>query len=147
MILVEHLLASARKALATVPQDAALVEAARRLRGGTDILAVCDSGGCLVGIVTKSDIVARISECQGASCVAPVSAAMTRDVFCCRAKDWLRDVWTEMRERGLKNVPVADEGRHPIGMVTARDAFEALLADVEHEETLLRDYVACVGYR
>ncbi len=147
MILVEHLLPSARERLETIPHDASLVEAARRLGASVDLFAVCDSEGCLIGVVTKSDVVKRIGECQGASCAAPVAAAMTSDAFCCRAGDWLHDVWSLMRENGLKNVPVIDEDDRAIGIVAARDAFEALLADVEHEESLLRDYVACVGYR
>lgn len=85
-----------------------------------ELVTVCDSEGCLVGVVTKSDVVARIGECQGASCAAPVAAAMTNDVICCRAKDWLRDVWSVMRERGLKNVPVVDHRGQPIGVLTAR---------------------------
>lgn len=147
MILVEHLLFSARERLETVSHDAALVEAARRLGASIDLVAVCDSESRLVGVVTKSDVVKRIGECQGASCAAPVAAAMTNNVICRRAGDWLRDTWSVMRESGLKNVPVVDEDGRPIGIVAARDAFEALLTDVEHEKTLLRDYVACVGCR
>ena len=147
MILVKHLLSTSAATLETVPQEAALIEAARRLRNGTDIVAICDRAGCLAGIVTKSDVVERISECHGASCVAPVAAAMTTDVVCCQAEDLLRDVWGVMRERGLKNVPIVDAQHRPVGLVTAREALQPLLQSVEHEETLLRDYVACVGYR
>ena len=52
-----------------------------------------------------------------------------------------------MKERRLKNVPVTDEASVPIGLLNARDALEVLLAEVEQEESLLRDYVMCVGYR
>ena len=52
-----------------------------------------------------------------------------------------------MRSRELKNVPVTDPDFRPIGVLTARDALQALLEGVENEEALLRDYVMCVGYR
>ena len=52
-----------------------------------------------------------------------------------------------MKERRLKNIPVTDEASVPIGLLNARDALEVLLTEVEQEETLLRDYVMCVGYR
>ena len=52
-----------------------------------------------------------------------------------------------MKERRLKNIPVTDAESRPIGVLNARDALEALMLEVEQEETLLRDYVMCVGYR
>ncbi|WP_158083557.1 hypothetical protein [Manganibacter manganicus] len=35
----------------------------------------------------------------------------------------------------------------PIGVLKARDALQLLLTEVEQEETPLRDYMMCVGYR
>jgi CBS domain-containing protein len=70
----------------------------------------------------------------------------SRFVFC-RRTDQVSDVWAIMKERRLKNIPVADAASIPIGVLNARDALEVLLTEVEQEETLLRDYVMCVGYR
>lgn len=72
---------------------------------------------------------------------------MTADVVFCRTTDLVSDIWTIMKERRLKNIPVTDEASAPIGLLNARDALEVLLAEVEQEESLLRDYVMCVGYR
>jgi hypothetical protein len=57
-------------------------------------------------------------------------------------------VWrlVEMKERRLKNVPITDLESRPVGVLNARDALEILLQEVEDEESLLRDYVMCVGY-
>nr|WIE91351.1 histidine kinase [Mesorhizobium sp. WSM4875] len=52
-----------------------------------------------------------------------------------------------MKERRLKNIPVTDAESRAIGVLNAGDALEALMPEVEQEETLLRDYVMCVGYR
>ena len=71
---------------------------------------------------------------------------MTRNVILCRPNDLLHDVWSIMKERGLKNIPVVDQDSRPIGMLNARDALEVLLEEAEYEEGLLRDYVMCVGY-
>jgi CBS domain-containing protein len=59
----------------------------------------------------------------------------------------MKDVWSIIKERGLKNVPVVDENSVPVGILNARDVLQGLLEDVEYEEQLLRDYVMCVGYR
>jgi predicted transcriptional regulator len=72
---------------------------------------------------------------------------MTRDVLHCEAKDLLHDVWTGMKQRDLKNVPVVDQTSRPLGLLHARDILQVLLSDSESDEALLRDYVMGVGYR
>ena len=75
------------------------------------------------------------------------SAVMTRAVVLCRPDDRLNEVWSVMKERHLKNIPIVDQEVRPLGVLNVRDALEALLEEVEYEEVLLRDYVMCVGYR
>ena len=145
-MLVERLLTAARERLVTIAGNAPLIEAARLLRAGTDLVVVCNSAGFLAGVITKTDVVSQISECQGCSCTAAASSVMTRDVVLCRPGDWLQDVWSRMKERGLKNVPVMDQESRPLGVLNARDALQALLQEVQDEESLLRDYVMGVGY-
>jgi CBS domain-containing protein len=145
MILVRHLLPQARRRLVAVEEDAPLIEAARLLRAGTDIVAVRSASEVLVGVITKTDIVGRISQCQGSACRTAASSVMTRDVVACGPADDLHDVWSTMRSREFKNV--TDPDFRPIGVLNARDALEALLEGVENEEALLRDYVMCMGYR
>ncbi len=147
-MLVETILPKARERLVTIPDSAQLIEAARLLRDrDTDIVAVCRSDGLLVGVVTKTDIVRQISHCQGCGCTVAVASVMTRDPAACRPEDWLDEVWSRMKERRLKNLPIADHDFRPVGMLNARDALEGLLQGVENEEALLRDYVMSVGYR
>jgi CBS domain-containing protein len=43
------------------------------------------------------------------------------------------------------HIPVVDENSKPLGVVNARDALRALLAEEKYEESLLRDYVMGVG--
>ena len=91
-------------------------------------------------------MVGQISHCQGCTCVAAASLAMSRDVFRCGVDDQLQDVWAQMKQRGLKNVPIADGQSRPLGILTARDVLQLLLQEVEYEELLLRDYVMGIGY-
>jgi CBS domain-containing protein len=146
-MLVERLLDKIRARLATLRDDAPLIEAARLLRVGTDIVIVCDPVGTLTGVITKGDVVGQISTCQGASCVTRASLVMTRKVVVCRAGDWLHEVWSVMKQHQLKNIPVVDSGMRPIGVLNARDALDGLLGQAENEEALLRDYVMGMGYR
>lgn len=145
---VEKILPATRDRLATIEEGAPLVEAAKRLRGpDVNLVVVCAADGRIRGVVSKTDIVDRISQCSGASCTTPVSTVMAREVACCRPDTLLREVWSTMTSRRLKHVPVIDADGRPRGVLTARQVMEALLEEAEHEEELLRGYVMCIGYR
>ena len=144
---VKGMLEVAREKLVTIADDARLIEAAKLLSSGTDLVIVCDGAGALQGVVTKTDVVRQISVCQGATCMCPVSTVMTRDVALCREADLLQDVSKLMKERHLKNIPVVAADNRPIGVLTARAILRVLLGDAEYEEAQLADYVKGVGYR
>ena len=145
---VERMLPVARDRLVTISGDAPLIEAAIHLRDlDSDLVVVCNSDGLLAGVITKTDVVRQISRCSGAACMTAASSVMTRTVVLCRPDDSLNEVWSVMKERHLKHMPIVDQDVRPLGVLNARDALEALLEDVEYEGELLRDYVMCVGYR
>jgi predicted transcriptional regulator len=72
---------------------------------------------------------------------------MTRAVTSCQSDDQLRDVLAVMKERGFVHIPVVDKNLHPRGVVNARDALQALLAEVVGEDLLLQAYVMGLGYQ
>jgi CBS domain-containing protein len=147
VIIVEQLLPKARERLVTVTDDVRLIEVAKLMQAGAELVIVRDSAGHLAGVITKTDIVAQISQCQGANCITSAELVMTRDVVLCEPKDLLRDVWTRMRVRDLKHIPVVDEESKPLGILHARDILQALLSESENKDALLQDYVMGVGYR
>jgi CBS domain-containing protein len=147
LMFVEGMLPTARKRLVTIGVDAPLIDAAKLLRElHTDLVVVCSCDELLAGVITKTDLVRQMSQCQGSGCAAAASTVMTRTVILCHPNDLLHDIWSIMKERGLKNIPVVGEDSRPIGVLNARDALEVLLEEAEYEEQLLRDYVMCVGY-
>ena len=146
-VFVQQVLSAASARLVTIEGDASLLDAARLLHAGTDLVVVCGAGGVVVGVITKSDVVAQISKCQGAVCRIAAALVMSADVLQCIPGDLVQDIWSKMKARNLKNVPIAGIDGRPIGVLNARDALGALLRKVKDEESLLRDYVMGVGYR
>ena len=144
---VDALLPTAHERLVTVAEDAPLIEAAGLLHSGTDLAVVCHADGTVAGVVSKTDVVNQISHCQGASCTCALSTVMSRDILLCRPGDSLLELWTQMKARGFKNVPLVDRELRPLGVVTARDALQILLTESANEEVVLRDYVMGFGYR
>jgi CBS domain-containing protein len=111
------------------------------------LVVVCDYGGAMVGVITKTNIVQQIGRCDGSACMSTAADVMTRDVTYCRPGDYLPDVLSIMATRGFVHVPVVDEHSRPLGVVNARDALRTLLAEEKYEASLLRDYVMGIGYR
>jgi CBS domain-containing protein len=147
-MLVEGLLPIAGERLVVIGGHAPITDAARMLSRATQVklLVVCSASGVAVGVLTKTDIVRHISHCQGSACTLAVATVMTQDIVSCRPRDWLQDVWSVMRDRGLLHIPILDHEARPIGVVYARDALQALLVEAEYEEHILREYVMCVEY-
>lgn len=113
-MIVETILRAVRKRPITIDDDAPLIAAARSLSDlDADVVVVHDHDGMLVGVITETDIVRQISHCQGTSCMAAASAVMTKAIVSCRPGDLLRDVWSLMKERCLKNIlPPKQTRRH-----------------------------------
>ena len=144
---VERVLPAASQRLITIGDDASLTDAAKLLREpDSDLVVVCNGDKRMVGVITKTDIVRQVGQRRESELTTAASTVMTRTVVSCRTGDLLHDMWTIMKDRRLKNVPILDQNSRPIGVLNARDLLEALLKEVEHEETLLRDYVMNIGH-
>lgn len=145
-VFVKQLLPAAQARLVTLADHAPMHEAARLLCAGTDLVVVCGTSGAVVGVITKTDIVARFGECQGSGGATAAALVMSTDILQCSPGDLVHDVWSKMRARDLKSIPIADADGRPVGVLNARDALGVLLQEVKGEESLLRDYVMGVGY-
>ncbi|MEO8813366.1 MAG: CBS domain-containing protein [Caulobacteraceae bacterium] len=145
---VEQILDSARERLVVIDAGATVRQAAELMsRPHVALIVVRGPQGGMVGVVTKTDLVAQMGRCGGAACMARVDTIMTRDVISCRGNDRLLDVWSVIERRGLLRMPVLDSEGMPIGILYARDALPNLLTEAEDEEKMLRDYVMNVGYQ
>ena len=147
-MLAERMLPRARERLVTISGSAPVKDAAMLMaKPHTDLVVVCGQDGEMVGVLTKTDIVGQITQCFGSGCTARVDTIMTRDVASCQPVEPLQDIWSMMKARGQQRIPVVDQVGKPVGIIYARDALQALLGEVESEETLLRDYVMNIGYQ
>ena len=145
---VSSIEAVSRTRLRTVGRSSLVADVAKLLSDThISLVVVCNPNGAMEGIITKTNIVQQIGHCQGAGRISTAAELMVQNVTYCRPTDYLPDVLAMMAERGFVHIPVVDEHSIPLGVVNARDALRALLAEEEYEESLLRDYVMGIGYR
>jgi CBS domain-containing protein len=146
-MLVESMLPLAQKKLLTLPKNASLVEAGKLLaHKEANLVVICHRNGKLAGVIAKTDIVRELCGRRSLS-RRNTANAMTRKVLSCHPKDYLADLWSNMKANGFKHIPIVDADSRPIGLAIARDVLELMIEEFEHEEQLLRDYVMCVGSR
>ncbi len=148
MMLVEHILDSARKRLATLSPESRVCDAAEILMNSeTPLAVVCDADGIAVGVISRTDVVKVLVGARVDALSTNAGAMMTRCVLSCQTHQPLQEVWNLMSARSLRCAPVLDADGRPRGVIHARDLASALLEDVTYEETLLRDYVLGIGYQ
>ena len=95
-MLVRDLLTHARARLCCIGLNSTLVQAARLLDDGCNMLVVCDEGERIAGVLTKTDIVRQTGRCAGASCTAPVTGAMSRDPIAGESKEPVEGGWDRL---------------------------------------------------
>ena len=81
--------------------------------------------GKLVGIFTERDLVRAVAE--NASLEAPIERYMSRDLVTARPDEPLPLIASKMIERGIRHIPVVEEGR-VLGVLSIRDVLRAMAA-------------------
>jgi len=100
----------------SVPPATSVAEAAAVMTGRGISCVLVAEGDRLSGIITASDLCARVLA-RGLSGETPVAAVMTRDPVALPADAIGLDAVTTMIERGIGHLPVV-EGRRAVGIVT-----------------------------
>lgn len=148
MMLVEHMLDTARGRLATLTCQSTVCDAAAIvIDPKTPLAVVCDGEGVAIGVISRTDVLKVLSGERVDPFILGVEAIMSRSVFSCRMHQILQQVWETMSARSLRCVPILDDAGRPLGILHARDLACALLEEVTNEEVLLRDYVLGIGYQ
>jgi CBS domain-containing protein len=106
----------------TCSPDATLADAAKIMWDrDCGFVPVTDDGGVLRGVVTDRDAcMAAYTRGLPLSAI-PVASAMSSDVACVRGDDPLARAHDLMRERRVRRLPVVDERRRVVGVLSLND--------------------------
>jgi CBS domain-containing protein len=107
---------------------AGVEDAVERMRSeGVDCLLVTDAGS-LVGIFTDRDAILKVAGQPAAG--RTMGDVMTHDPVVLRSGDPVAVAIHKMAVGGFRHVPIVDRGV-PTGVVSARDVFRHLVADLD----------------
>jgi CBS domain-containing protein len=96
-------------------------------------LPVVDGDGRTVGVITDRDICMAVWTQGRTLPTIPVRAAMSKQVFACRADDTLEAVRRTMQEKRIRRVPIVDAENRPVGMLSLNDLAQTLASSCQRQ--------------
>ncbi len=99
-------------------------------------VVVVDDAGAPLGILTRHDILGRITLAQRPLADA-IASVMTAPVYSLTVADTLQDAVLLMSRQGLRHVPVTEAGRL-VNIVSERDLFALQRQSLKHVSTQIR---------
>jgi CBS domain-containing protein len=122
---------------ASTLQDLANTLAGKRIGA----IVVAGPGGEVLGIISERDVVKAVAAAGAAALSAPVSAHMTAKVVTCGEDQTIVSVMEHMTNGRFRHMPVVRDGRL-IGIVSIGDIVKHRVAEMEHEQQALKEYIA-----
>jgi len=109
-----------------------LLEAARKLaEHNIGSLPVVDSQGRIVGIVTERDIVRHLAARGPEALNMKLADVMTRELVTASPDEPIPQLAQKMTRHGIRHIPVVDERRRVLGVVSIRRILRHILAENE----------------
>jgi CBS domain-containing protein len=139
---VARILATKGREVTTTQPHRTLREAAEVLAArGIGALVVADVQGTVHGILSERDIVRAIGKFGPVALDAAVSVYMTSRVVTTLETESVHATMEKMNNGRFRHLPVIKDGRLA-GIVSIGDVVRYRLAEMEHEQSALREYIA-----
>ncbi len=118
------------KTVVTISADATVLEAAKLMQSNHIGCLVVIDDSRPTGILTDRDIVLKLVVREHKPAETAVKEIMTTNPTMVNVNYDLLDAVRLMRSRGVRRLPIVDEHRHLLGIVTMDDVLTALGAEV-----------------
>ncbi len=104
-----------------VEPDATVQEAAQLMNRHRIGALVVEEAGQIVGMFTERDVLRRVVVPRRDPARTLVREVMTQPVTCCRPDTPLGDARTVFKDRRIRHLPVVDEARRVLGLISIGD--------------------------
>jgi CBS domain-containing protein len=109
----------------TLPPDTSIAEAARRMRDSSIGVVLVTNGDEIAGVFSERDLLTRVVAENLDPAATSLNQVATQKVISVPADASLRRCAELLREHGVRHLPVVEASK-PVGIVSARDFFEAV---------------------
>jgi CBS domain-containing protein len=125
----------------TVRPEQSVLEAIKVLAAEDVGAAIVMTGERLAGILSERDYTRKVILKGRSSDTTRVEEIMTAQVIVVSPRTRTRDCMALMSEKGIRHLPVVDEGR-VVGMVSIRDIVSDIIADQDFTIEQLEHYIS-----
>lgn len=113
--------------------QASVRDAARMMAAENVAALLVTEGERMVGIVTERDISARVVAAGFDPDATQLSQVMTPHPLSLAPDDSISEALELMRRHSFRHLPVVDDAGHPIAMVSVRDLYAVVQAQLERD--------------
>lgn len=129
----------------TIQETATVFEAVKTMVKERIGAVVVMKGKRMTGIFSERDVLEKIVLAGRDSKKTPIAAVMTADVLSIPAPGDEATAATTMAEHHIRHLPIVDDRKKVVGMVSLRHVMEERIADLEHEVNVLEAYLGYDG--
>lgn len=133
----------AGKSVQTIEPNASLenlVEKLASLKIGA--MVVSNDGKSILGIASERDIVRHLAGNIDSLKNFQVKDIMTKDVHTCSPHTTVAELMNLMTNMRIRHLPVVDESRKLVSIVSIGDVVKARIDEIEAERKALADYIS-----
>ena len=96
-------------------------------------VVVLDSAGRVSGIFTERDCILKVVGAGIDAGARPVTDVMTRDPVCEGMQATMAYLLMLMSQGGFRHIPIVDEDRRPVGILSVKDVVDRIVQSVQDE--------------
>jgi CBS domain-containing protein len=116
--------------IVTAAADESVADIAQRMKDDSiGAVLVVEDGG-LAGVFSERDLVTRVVAKGRDPAKTPVGDVATREIVSVGRNASIRECAEQLRTHGIRHLPVV-EGDRPVGIISARDFFDAISGGLE----------------
>lgn len=135
---------SSRPAI-SVQETSTVLEAVRTMVKERIGAVVVMKGKRMTGVFSERDVLDKIVLARRDPAATPVSAVMTSEVLSIAAPGDEAAAASTMAAHHIRHLPILDDTKRVVGMVSLRHVMEERIADLEHEVNVLEAYLGYDG--
>lgn len=139
------LLRNASRPPVSVPETATVLEAVKTMVKERIGAVVVMKGRKMTGIFSERDVLDKIILARRDPAKTLISAVMTADVLSIPAPGDETIAAQKMAANHIRHLPIVDEKKKVLGVVSLRHVMEERIADLEHEVNVLEAYLGYDG--
>ena len=118
---VDQILENKGSQVFSIGRDATVMDAAILMNEHKIGALVVTEHGKVVGMFTERDVLRRVVGERRSPDETTINEVMTKEVVCCPLGTQISDVRTVMMQRRIRHIPVVDDDRNLIGLISIGD--------------------------